>query len=176
MESDHKTNYVLFLYSYSHMEKMALMEMQPFQCSQCDKRFSVPSILPCVIRISQWNGVWRSIRGPTQEINMIHRGSTIQIGEKPFKCTKCDQLSSSALEDQCEGPHRREAIPVFKVWQEFLRFHLYIQTQEDPHRREAIQLPKVCQEFVSSRPDRGDKSFQCSECDKNFSEALTLCT
>ena len=70
---------------------------KPFKCTKCDKSFS--------------------------DYTDLKKHKRIHIGEKPFKCTKCDQLSSSALEDQCEDPHRRAAVPVFKVWQEFLRFH-----------------------------------------------------
>ena len=70
---------------------------KPFKCTKCDKSFS--------------------------DYTDLKKHKRIHIREKTFKCTKCDQLSSSALEDQCEDPYRRAAVPVFKVWQEFLRFH-----------------------------------------------------
>ena len=94
------------------------MEKMISQCSQSDKRFSDSIDLK----------KHKSIHPGENPFKYTKCDKRIHTGEKPFKCTKCDQLSSSALEDQCEDPHRREAVPVFIVWQEFLRIHAYIRS------------------------------------------------
>ena len=118
---------------------------------------------------------WGNIRGLTQRkshsgASCVTRASHRQVNEETWEDSHRREVipvlkvwqelfTITSLEETRDDSLRREAISLLKVWPELLTIRAFEETWEDSHRREAIPVHQVWQELLTGRSLEGTREY-----------------